>query len=117
MPGSYAKISQFEKIFVLNLPSRSDRRDAMSLAASLTDIKVDYIDAISHADGVILPPGGADLRLNNETVNNWRTHLNAIRTSVHQDSSAALFATIVRGKPNTLADRVQDWSNAVSPRR
>ena len=83
-PRSYAKIIQFEKIFVLNLPSRSDRRDAMSLAASLTDIKVGYIDAVSHTDGVILPPGGVNLRLNNESVNNSRTHLNAIRMSVYQ---------------------------------
>ena len=40
----------FEKIYVLNLPSRSDRRDAIELMAAITDIKIDFSPAMKGED-------------------------------------------------------------------
>lgn len=51
----------------------------MSLAASLSEIEVQYIDADPRTEDIILPPGGNEIGLSNKTINNWRTHLNAVR--------------------------------------
>ncbi|RAR07091.1 glycosyltransferase family 25 protein [Stemphylium lycopersici] len=37
----------FEKILVLNLPFRTDRRDAMSLSAAVSNIKIEFIEGVS----------------------------------------------------------------------
>lgn len=36
----------FEKIFVINLPFRTDRRDALELMAAATDMKLDFSRAV-----------------------------------------------------------------------
>ncbi|KAI4661175.1 uncharacterized protein J4E79_004986 [Alternaria viburni] len=38
---------KFEKILVLNLPSRTDRRDAMSLAAAISNIKLEFVEGVT----------------------------------------------------------------------
>lgn len=40
----------FDKIFVLNLPSRTDRRDAMDLMASITGIDVEFEAGVKGED-------------------------------------------------------------------
>ena len=37
---------QFEKIFVLSMPERHDKRDALSLSASLSNIDFEWIDGV-----------------------------------------------------------------------
>ncbi|KAF2030126.1 hypothetical protein EK21DRAFT_100696 [Setomelanomma holmii] len=37
----------FHKIFVLNLPFRTDRRDAMSLSAAISNIKLEYVEGVT----------------------------------------------------------------------
>lgn len=44
---------QFEKVFVLNLPERPDKLDAMRLTAALTGFEFDVIDGIK---GEMLSP-------------------------------------------------------------
>ncbi|KAF2832969.1 hypothetical protein CC86DRAFT_279150 [Ophiobolus disseminans] len=39
----------FQKIFVLNLPFRTDRRDAMSLSAAISNIKLEFVDGVTGA--------------------------------------------------------------------
>ena len=41
-----ADTSQFEKVFVINLPSRSDKLDAIRLAADLTGFDVEVIKGV-----------------------------------------------------------------------
>lgn len=74
---------QFEKLFVINLPERSDHRDALSLMGAVSDIKFDYVDAVK---GETIPdralPIGDPQRFNNAGRGSWRAHMNAIRTQV-----------------------------------
>lgn len=44
--------NQFEKVFVVSLPERSDKQDAMRLTASLTGFDFETIDGVK---GVSLP--------------------------------------------------------------
>lgn len=43
-------LHQFENIFVLNMPSRSDKLDAMKVTASLTDFDFEIIDGVNGKD-------------------------------------------------------------------
>jgi hypothetical protein len=45
---------------VLGLVSRSDRPDAMSLAAAYTGLDIEYVDGVRTLDEKALPPGGVD---------------------------------------------------------
>ena len=71
---------QFQKIFVINLRSRTDHRDSMSLAAALTDLRVEYIDGVTEVDEKSLPPGGKEVNLSSGGLGAWRAHLNVART-------------------------------------
>ena len=70
---------QFQKIFVINLPSRTDHRDAVSLAAALTDLQIDYVDGVFEVDEKSLPPGGKETKLDPGALGNWRAHMNIAR--------------------------------------
>ena len=42
--------AQFRKILIINLPSRTDHRDAMSLSAAVSNLQLDWIDDVSGDD-------------------------------------------------------------------
>lgn len=75
-------MSQFQKVYVINLPSRSDRRDTMALAGALTGVKFDWIDGVSGDDvpDTVLPADSLDKRLSKGNKGSWRAHMNALRT-------------------------------------
>ncbi|KAK5107372.1 hypothetical protein LTR62_001352 [Meristemomyces frigidus] len=50
----------FQKIFVINLPRRVDHRDAVSLAAHLTGLEVEYMDGVTSLDERTLPFGAEE---------------------------------------------------------
>ena len=79
--------AQFQKIFVINLPSRTDHRDAMSLAAAMTGLKLEYVEGVTDVNPKSLPPGGKESSLDSGGLGNWRAHMNVARMSV---SSLAL---------------------------
>lgn len=71
----------FSKIFVIGLPERSDKRDAISLTSSLTGFHVDWVDGVR---GETIPdkavPFGTDRKkLWDNNLGSWRGHMNAIR--------------------------------------
>lgn len=74
---------QFEHIFVVGLPARSDRRDGMALGASLTGVKVEFIDGIAGSDiaekAITLPKEGKAIE--GGSLGAWRAHINAIQES------------------------------------
>lgn len=72
----------FEKIFVINLASRTDHRDAIALAASLTGLEVDFINGVTKVDRKTLPPGAEESAYKDAELGNWRAHLNVARTYV-----------------------------------
>ncbi|KAF1977510.1 alpha/beta-hydrolase [Bimuria novae-zelandiae CBS 107.79] len=81
----------FEKIFVVNAPWRTDRKDAMTLAASYSRLKLDWIDGVA-ADTIqekAYPPGNYRT-MNPGNLGSWRAHMNAMRDIIFQNITTAL---------------------------
>lgn len=78
---SLVNTRKFEKIFVVGLPSRTDRRDGMVLQAGISDVEIEFIDGVKGdtiPDNAIpsspdhgRPPAGS--------LGSWRAHMNAIQ--------------------------------------
>jgi hypothetical protein len=71
----------FTKVFVIGLPERTDKRDALALTSAVTGFSVDFIDGIkgeSVSNKAV--PLGVDRQVLMETnLGSWRGHMNAIR--------------------------------------
>jgi hypothetical protein len=71
---------QFEKIFVVNLPERTDHRDGLILASAVSGIDVEFVDGVHGAD---VPdkalPSFHSPELSPGTIGSWRAHMNAIQ--------------------------------------
>ena len=50
LDGTLLTTDQFEKILVLGLPERSDRRDALTLMSSYQNVKLEWMDAVKGED-------------------------------------------------------------------
>ncbi|KAI0480504.1 hypothetical protein GGR56DRAFT_687682 [Xylariaceae sp. FL0804] len=82
----------FSKIFVVGLPERSDKRDALALTSALTGFHLDFVDGVR---GETIPdkavPFGVDRHSLWETnLGSWRGHMNAIRRIVEENLESAL---------------------------
>lgn len=82
----------FGKIFVIGLPERSDKRDALTLASALTGFEVDWIPGVR---GESIPdkavPLGVDRKKLMETnLGSWRGHMHAVRRIVEDGLESAL---------------------------
>jgi hypothetical protein len=76
---------QFQKIFVINLPERTDKLDAFSIVSSLTGFAVKVIEGVKGQDvqnkslpaleGLPTAEAGR-----NNIVGCWRAHMNFART-------------------------------------
>ncbi|KAL2255592.1 hypothetical protein VTK26DRAFT_3058 [Humicola hyalothermophila] len=82
----------FQHIYTINLPSRTDRRDAMTLAAALSGLSITWIDGVAGKDvsAKVLPGGGlaADLPTGNK--GSWRAHMNALQRIIQENVTTAL---------------------------
>ncbi|KUI74014.1 Procollagen galactosyltransferase 1 [Cytospora mali] len=82
----------FSNIFIVGLPERTDKRDALTLTAALTGFHVEFVDGVR---GETIPdkavPIGVDRHALMETnLGSWRGHMNAIRRVVEEDLESAL---------------------------
>jgi hypothetical protein len=75
---------QFQKIHVINLPSRTDHKDAFILSSALTGIKGTFVDGVDGRDvsDKALPPNHGEYVLSGGNKGSWRAHLNAIQQYV-----------------------------------
>ncbi|KAK8121792.1 hypothetical protein PG984_010462 [Apiospora sp. TS-2023a] len=82
----------FEKVFVVNLPDRTDKRDALSLVGTLTGIKLDWVRALRGVDvpDKALPLGVERQGWRDGGIGSWRSQMNAIRAMVEENISSAL---------------------------
>ncbi|RYP44662.1 hypothetical protein DL768_008896 [Monosporascus sp. mg162] len=82
----------FEKVFAIGLPERSDKRDALSLMASITGFKLTWIDGVrgSSIPDKALPFGWDRKVMPDANLGSWRSHINAIRLIVEDGLSSAL---------------------------
>ncbi|KAK7544540.1 uncharacterized protein J3D65DRAFT_581827 [Phyllosticta citribraziliensis] len=102
----------FQKIFVINLPSRSDHRDAMSLAAAATGLQIEYVDGVTEVEEKALPPGGAEVHLNKGGLGNWRAHMNIARMIVEQNITSALVLEDDADWDLRIKSQMQDFARA-----
>ncbi|KKA20905.1 hypothetical protein T310_5045 [Rasamsonia emersonii CBS 393.64] len=83
---------QFQKVFAIGFPQRTDKRDAMILASSLTDFVIDWIDAVSPDDiwnSSYPATWDRNIHLPGE-LGCWRAHMNAMQKIVAERISTAL---------------------------
>ncbi|GAP87482.2 putative glycosyltransferase family 25 protein [Rosellinia necatrix] len=82
----------FSKVFVVGLPERTDKRDALALTGALTGFHMEFIDGVK---GESIPnkavPAGVDRQaLREENLGSWRGHMNAVRRIVEEGLESAL---------------------------
>ncbi|KAK6958436.1 hypothetical protein Daesc_001237 [Daldinia eschscholtzii] len=77
-------VVQFQEIFVVGLPSRTDRRDGMFLQAALSDMRIEFIDGVNGKDipDKAIPTTFERERMNDASLGSWRAHMNAIQEQV-----------------------------------
>ena len=75
----------------MSLPGRSDKRDAITLMASLTNLSINFVDGVISTDvpDAALPPAMDRGNIRN-SLGAWRGHLNALQTIVRERISSAL---------------------------
>ncbi len=80
----------FERVMLVNLPKRTDKLDASSLAASYTGFNFTVVEGVRNEDvAPVSLPWNFDPNGNN-VHGCWRAHLNAMRTVVREGLSSAL---------------------------
>jgi hypothetical protein len=79
----YRSLTQpkFEGILVLNLPFRTDRRDAMSLSAATSNIKLEFVEGVTGGsiNEKAYPPPEENRKHSAGIRGSWRTHMNALQ--------------------------------------
>ncbi|KND88357.1 hypothetical protein TOPH_06972 [Tolypocladium ophioglossoides CBS 100239] len=82
----------FEKILVVGLPSRTDRRDGMTLQAALSNLDIRFVDGVvgSNVLEKAVPKPQNKEHLRGPGLGSWRGHMNAIQKVVRRNLSSAL---------------------------
>ncbi|KAI9871453.1 MAG: hypothetical protein M1830_002902, partial [Pleopsidium flavum] len=82
----------FERIYVIGLKDRTDKRDALTLTSSLTGFKLDWIDGVKGEEipDKAVPFGTNRTLLWENNLGSWRGHMNAIRAIIENRLSSAL---------------------------
>lgn len=70
---------QFQKIFAVGLPSRTDRRDAIVLEAALSNLDVEFSNGVSGADVAQKALHSVYEGAKPGEIGAWRGHMNAIQ--------------------------------------
>ncbi|KAK8104386.1 uncharacterized protein PG998_011419 [Apiospora kogelbergensis] len=84
----------FSKILVINRPARTDRRDAMTLAAAVSNLTLEWVDGVDGGavEERVLPPGARPKPKSSDAAvrGSWRAHMNALRRVVEEGLPSAL---------------------------
>ncbi|KAF2205540.1 glycosyltransferase family 25 protein [Delitschia confertaspora ATCC 74209] len=102
----------FEQILVVNLPQRTDRRDALSLAASFSNIKLDWIPGVKGSEvlDLTMPLDKGFAPPKEATKGSWRAHLNAIHTIIDRNLSSALIMEDDMDWDLRIKDQLRDFA-------
>ncbi|KAI2468122.1 glycosyltransferase family 25 protein [Annulohypoxylon bovei var. microspora] len=86
----FNKTLGFSKIFVINLPSRTDRRDAMALAGAVSNLTFTWVDGVS-GNQVMDPTTPVSNGVRSPGAKgSWRSHMNALQAVVRDNLGSAL---------------------------
>ncbi|KAL4924534.1 uncharacterized protein BDV17DRAFT_295304 [Aspergillus undulatus] len=82
----------FQHIYAIGLKERTDKHDSLSLAASLTGMKVEWLEGVRPGDvsQKALPQGMDNPDIPYTVVLCWRAHMNALRSVVENKYATAL---------------------------
>ncbi|KAL4800573.1 hypothetical protein BDV19DRAFT_72583 [Aspergillus venezuelensis] len=82
----------FQHIYAIGLKERTDKHDSLSLAASLTNMKVEWLEGVRPGDvsQKALPQGMDNPDIPYTVVLCWRAHMNALRSVVENKYATAL---------------------------
>ncbi|KAI1337225.1 glycosyltransferase family 25 protein [Xylariaceae sp. FL0016] len=83
----------FSRIFVINLPSRVDRRNTIALAGAVSNLSITFLDGLTgdQVPGNVVSPDTQSLALQDSGARgSWRSHMNAIQAVVDQGLGSAL---------------------------
>lgn len=71
----------FEKVFVIGLQERSDKRDAMELMAAASEFSIDWINGVkpSSIPSKAVPDGIDPDKVHDNFLGSWRGHMDTIR--------------------------------------
>ncbi|KAK3401484.1 hypothetical protein B0T20DRAFT_458697 [Sordaria brevicollis] len=107
----------FQKIFVINLPERTDRRDAMTLAAALTNLQITWAKGIRGSDvpDKVIPGEDWEKSILRGNKGSWRAHMNVLNTIVNQNLSSALILEDDADWDIRLKSQMQIFARAAQP--
>ncbi|KAI0121173.1 glycosyltransferase family 25 protein [Xylariales sp. AK1849] len=114
MDDIYNSTLGFEKIFVVGLPTRTDRRDSMALAAALSNIEIEFIDGLlgETVPDKAIPAGPEYTRLPEPVIGSWRGHMNAVQEMVRRNISSALILEDDADWDVRIRDQLRDFALA-----
>ncbi|KAF2690182.1 glycosyltransferase family 25 protein [Lentithecium fluviatile CBS 122367] len=103
----------FEKIFVINAPWRTDRKDSISIAASYSGIALEWIKGVD-ADKIkekAYPPGN-HRDVSHGGLGSWRAHMDAMREIVARNITTALIFEDDADWDFRIREQLQPFSQA-----
>ncbi|KAI8951776.1 hypothetical protein F4801DRAFT_578093 [Xylaria longipes] len=126
----------FAEIFVINLPSRRDRRDAMTMASAVSNLSLTFLDGFTGDDSVpVSSPAGKNTDTGREGTKpshsasagargSWRSHMNAMQIIVAKGLGSALvleddvnWDVRLKTQMRTFAKAALMWLDAEEERR
>ena len=80
---------KFQKIFAISLPERADKQDGIRVAASLTNLSVNFLDGVY---GASVPPKALPHGFDRKpsVVGCWRAHMNVAAKMIDENIQTAL---------------------------
>ncbi|KAI0886206.1 glycosyltransferase family 25 protein [Annulohypoxylon maeteangense] len=86
----FNKTLGFSKILVINLPSRTDRRDSMALVGAVSNLTFTWIDGVSGDQVTDLAAQFSTEVRSSGSRGSWRSHMNALHAIVKDNLESAL---------------------------
>ncbi|KAK6387240.1 hypothetical protein LTS17_000507 [Exophiala oligosperma] len=79
----------FQKVYAINLPERTDKKDNMRLQARATNFSIEIVDGVigSKVSYKAIP---YTFKQNNGTIGCWRAHLNVLQKMIEENIQSAL---------------------------
>ncbi|KAK7732139.1 hypothetical protein SLS57_001119 [Botryosphaeria dothidea] len=84
----------------------------MSLAASFSDLQIEYVDGVTEVDEKTLPPGAKEVDLKKGNLGAWRAHINVIRKIVEENITSALILEDDSDWDVRIKSQMQDFARA-----
>ncbi|KAH6679136.1 glycosyltransferase family 25 protein [Halenospora varia] len=102
----------FQKVLVIGLKERTDKKDLLTLQASLTGIDLSWIEAV-HSDDIKekgLPPA---MYLQGNFLASWRSHINAVRSIIENRYASAMIMEDDMDWDVRIRTQMQDFARGV----